>query len=207
LRSKIQGYMAGLNLLGTPQYFILGWSQYADVPLSFFILATIALLCLEEKFAGGKGMPMMAGIMCSLAAWTKNEGILFFLLIVILFVVTSLTGTANSSVKRFLWFAAGTAPVIAVLVLFKFSVAPANDLISAQSSGTTLEKLMDIRRHLLIIQHLPGILTKTIPLSFLLLPYAFFIHIDRNIRGKAVIAKMLLVLSIMVVGYYFAYLI
>ncbi len=42
LRSPSQGLLAGIVLLGTPFLIRHGASQYADVPLSFFFLATLA---------------------------------------------------------------------------------------------------------------------------------------------------------------------
>src|SRR6188768_1439806 len=45
LRAGPRSFLAPLILLGTPYYLNLGSWQYADVPLSVYILSTIALLC------------------------------------------------------------------------------------------------------------------------------------------------------------------
>jgi len=53
----------------------LAASQYADVPLAFFCLATLVLLCLADRQEKGRhGFLVLAGLACGMAAWTKNEG-------------------------------------------------------------------------------------------------------------------------------------
>jgi len=49
LRGRNHGLLAGLMLLGTPSFLRQGVSQYADIPLSFFLLAAIALLVLADR--------------------------------------------------------------------------------------------------------------------------------------------------------------
>src|ERR1051325_8650528 len=48
LRSPSQGKLAGLTLLGTPFFINHGANQYADIPLAYFFLATLALLSLQD---------------------------------------------------------------------------------------------------------------------------------------------------------------
>ncbi|TSA48300.1 MAG: phospholipid carrier-dependent glycosyltransferase, partial [Deltaproteobacteria bacterium] len=78
LRSRIQGCLAAMILLGTPLFIVMGASQFADVPLAFFILATLVLLFLPARSPENHfGAPVLAGIAAGLCAWTKNEGLLF----------------------------------------------------------------------------------------------------------------------------------
>src|SRR5262249_1932594 len=76
LRVPLTGTVLGLVLVGMPAYLDHATSQYADVPLSFFILSTIALICLYEE-QSDKRMLMLAGFTAGCAGWTKNEGLLF----------------------------------------------------------------------------------------------------------------------------------
>ncbi|MCP4371870.1 MAG: hypothetical protein GY797_27700, partial [Deltaproteobacteria bacterium] len=46
LQSKNQGLIAGMVLLGTPFFIYSGSSLIADVPVGFYILATVVLYCL-----------------------------------------------------------------------------------------------------------------------------------------------------------------
>jgi hypothetical protein len=78
LRSPAQGVLAALVLLGARVFLMIGFWQIADVPLAFFMLATVGLLCLHDRTStAGKGGLILAGMMAGFAAWTKNEGLLF----------------------------------------------------------------------------------------------------------------------------------
>jgi len=111
LRGREAGWLAGIFLLGTPFFVLHAASQYADVPVAFFMVAAVALLTLDE--------PAPAGICAGLAAWTKNEG----LLLVAVLVVALL---AAREWRKLPWFAAGLAPVLAVVMYFRFTLATAN---------------------------------------------------------------------------------
>ncbi len=50
LRGRTSAMLGGLALLATPFFIEQGTSQYADVPLSFFFLAAISMLCLYHHF-------------------------------------------------------------------------------------------------------------------------------------------------------------
>src|SRR5271169_4973958 len=83
LRGRTPALLGGLALLATPFFIEQGSSQYADVPLSFFFLATITLLSLQDHGSGdpsasrSPGLLVSAGLACGLAISTKNEGFLF----------------------------------------------------------------------------------------------------------------------------------
>ena len=44
LRGRIQGYLGAMVLMGTPFFIYMGTSQFADIPLAFFILTTLVML-------------------------------------------------------------------------------------------------------------------------------------------------------------------
>jgi len=50
-RGRTPAMLGAIALLATPSFIEQGTSQYADVPLSFFILASIALLCIHDGLA------------------------------------------------------------------------------------------------------------------------------------------------------------
>ena len=64
LRSHSQGLLAGMVLLGTKAFVTLGAAQYADVPLAFFILATVLLLGLDDASEhSSRGLLLLAGLL------------------------------------------------------------------------------------------------------------------------------------------------
>ncbi len=121
LRGVTFGALAAAGLLGVPQLVLLSGSQYADVPLAFLLAATTASLALFGR-EGRRRWLVAAGLFASLAALTKNEGLLF--------VLSTAAGVAVVSLRRRprasevgAWLA-GAAPGLALLAWFRASCAP-----------------------------------------------------------------------------------
>lgn len=149
IRSRGQGLLAGIALLGTPFLIKHGASQYADVPLGFFILATLVVFSLHDHAAGEPaGLLIMAGLMAGFAAWTKNEGLLFVPIVVLARLLAVVPARGWSS-----WwgetrmFAAGLLPVLLVVLTFKAYIAPGLSQIVADQGATTIERLTDLSRY------------------------------------------------------------
>ena len=149
LRSRTQGALAALVLLGTKFFLLHGASQFADVPFGFFMLATFALLALPEVWPDDRPRLLaLAGATAGLAAWTKNEGLLLLpaVLLSYLLVVVRARGwrTGLTDVRA---FAIGLAPALALVVYFKISLAPPNDLMSDQGFRQTAARLFEGSRY------------------------------------------------------------
>jgi hypothetical protein len=146
LRGRVQAMLGTMALLATPSFIQQGTWQYADVPLSFFILATIALLCCYEERAqpdsqGPTGLLALAGVAAGFAAWTKNEGVLFLCAIILARQWTLIRRVAESGITGKPPFMRHTAPWLAaalplflLIVYFKHSIAPPGDLFSDATS-------------------------------------------------------------------------
>jgi len=168
LRGRASAMLGGLALLTTPFFIELGSSQYADVPLSFFFLATVTLLCLHDQSgdataSGQRGLLVLAGLGAGFAAWTKNEGLLFLCAIVAarvrVFFRPERSGEADPrgpaqrlsdraiSVAILL---VAVAPAFLLIVWFKHSIAPPGDLFS--DPATAFHKLIDPTRFLAILK-------------------------------------------------------
>ena len=117
--------LAGIVLLGTDLFIKLAAAQYADVPLAFFFLASIVLLCLKDRLPVSAGL--LVGVTLALGAWTKNEGLLFCALMLIALKVT------KQPLRRVL---AGAFCILMLVAIFKVRLAPPNYL--AQSGGNSL---------------------------------------------------------------------
>ena len=131
LRGKMTAWLAGILVLGTVSFVEVGAMQYADVPLSFYILATLVLLSLQDRYPSDARFTVVAGFMAGFAAWTKNEGMLFVLAAVVARVISLLrAGDAASIMRQLVRLLIGLVAPLAMVGFFKLRYAPPNDLIS-----------------------------------------------------------------------------
>lgn len=154
LRSKGQGLLAGLILLGTPYFILRGAAQEADVPLSFFFLATVVLLLLYGRAADKNSVLLiLAGLMAGFAAWTKNEGWLFLVAVVAARSIVMIVGKNwKAHLRQMLFFMLGLAPVLITVLYFKVAYAPQNNLLAGQGMEPTLHRLVDPSRYLVVFR-------------------------------------------------------
>jgi len=206
LRSKNQGLLAGLVILGTPFFIAHGASQYADIPLGFFFLSTLVLLCLQDEMESSFFWLIMAGAMAGFAAWTKNEGILFLVSVIIAyFIATIISKSFKGYLREVYYFVMGLAPVLVIIIYFKVRIAPPNDLIAGQGLHPTVERLTDLYRYLTVGR---AFISQLVRFSngfiIVLIAYSLFLgmNFDRNKKGIVVSS---IVLCLMFVGYFFVY--
>jgi hypothetical protein len=136
LRSLTSALLAGFILLSSTSFLFLATMQYADLPLSFYCLASITLLLLAE--AAPKCL-VLSGAFASFAAWTKNEGVAFAV-----FLTLAILAVERRAVRRFL---AGAAPVLGLVICFKLFLAPAAEPLFKQSAAHLAHKLADPARY------------------------------------------------------------
>ncbi len=164
LQSKNQGLIAGMVLLGTPFFIYSGSSLIADVPVGFYILATVVLYCLiGERSEKKPGLILVCGAMAGLAAWTKNEGFLLIISVFLArFIVITLQKGPGAFLKEAVIFSIGLTPVLIIIAYFKFQLASPNisylqdqlaspvTLIFNQDFNTLLNSLTDISKYIMI---------------------------------------------------------
>jgi 4-amino-4-deoxy-L-arabinose transferase-like glycosyltransferase len=214
LRGERQGLLAGLVLLGTPFLIVHGANQYADVPLSFFFVATVSLLFLHAESSSQMHFLILAGMTAAFSAWTKNEGILFLVLLFLLhFVVTTLSKGRKSCGSEVVALLMGAAPVIIVIIIYKVCLAAPNDITAAQGLGSTVAKLLDMSRYRLVMSQFErelfsfGAWSPTFPMPLLL--FFYFLLLGARVKKKDVAATSIAVLLpvLMMVGYFFVYIV
>jgi hypothetical protein len=106
LRGPSLGLLSGLVLVGAPFFLREAPSQYADVPLACFMAGALLLLLLAR--------PALAGAFAGLAAWTKDEGLLFLAVFIV---------AAALFRRGWLRAAAGAIPAAALVLVFKLAIA------------------------------------------------------------------------------------
>jgi len=167
LRGKTQALIAGALLLASVAFIQIGAMQYADIPLSFYILTTLALLCLQERFPESALFTVVAGFTAGLAAWTKNEGLLFVLALIVARTIAIFRfGNRAALPKQLGTLAGGLVLPLAVVAFFKFRLAPPNDL-TARSSHEIIAHLTDFGRWITVIE---GFIKAALALGSFLIP-------------------------------------
>jgi len=125
------GVVAASFVAAAPAFVRYAPSQCADVPLAYFIVVTLALVAEAERHGGDRRRWAAAGVAGALAAWSKNEGILFFALMAAAVLGHLLLDRRRS--RAVVAFFAGSAPVLLALGAFKLLLSPGNDLLGAQN--------------------------------------------------------------------------
>jgi hypothetical protein len=148
LSGKLCASLATIVLVATPFFMGHAAAQYADVPLGFFYLATVVLFCLAGRAREAPGLLALAGLACGMAAWTKNEGLLFM-------VSALLARTwilAKTSGMRTCWrqmrpFVAGLLPVLLIILFFKIQYATPNDILGPAGRQSAMERVLTPSRY------------------------------------------------------------
>jgi hypothetical protein len=192
LRGIMPGLCAGAVLLAAPAWVKWGAAQYADVPLGLYFLVTLALLSTgrnDSRFA------LLAGVTASLSAWTKDEGLMFTG--VCLVVTLVLFGA-----KRALMILTGALPVLLFLVFFKLRIAPGVDAMWRQGAGVMLAKLSAGDRYATIVAQFAKE-AGAVPELFILPLFGVALGFKPNRAAVACFA----VVGLMVVGFFGGYLV
>jgi len=154
MRGLNQALLAGVALLGAVGYVNTAASQYADAPLSLYIVSALVCLTLAGRSDDATSIPdsgrwfALCGWFTALAAWTKNEGLLFAVCLGLVAAVSLFrTRGLRGALRGLAIIVAGAAPAAACLIYFKWNLAASNDLMVGQSSEATLARLTDPARY------------------------------------------------------------
>jgi hypothetical protein len=206
-RGRAQGMLAAIVLLSTAGFIAHGTTQYADVPLSFFILATLALLWLYDTSAGQRWpVPVLAGSLAGCAAWTKHEGLLFLLAVVAARLAVAVANRRwRPAVHELTAFAAGLAPVLAVVGYFKLRLAPPTVYVLGEQLETIRQRGGDLSRYWRIaaamVGELRGFGDWVFSLAGLLLVYALLVGVRVAPGDRPALMVSALALVIVLAGY------
>lgn len=224
LRGRITAMLATLALLTTPFFIEQGTSQYADVPLSFFILATVSLLCLHDAVAHSNGwrdrLLIIAGVNAGFAAWTKNEGLLFLAALIaarsfrlIREAHSQSAAKLPSAIRQFAPLLIGMAPALIVIAWFKHFIAPPGDLFPDRALA--FHKLFETSRYSAVLRWYGKEFLRfgewlIIPGTLLLITFYFLLRRKpepQETHLAAGFAASYLALSLTLAGYFVIYLI
>ena len=210
LRDKNQGYLAAMFIFISTQFFNVGSYQYADVPLAFFILSTLILVSLQDNCPRlSYRIAFLTGLTASCAAWTKNEGLLFLVLVGLIRFIGQLGKTDGSKLmKEFFSFISGLALVVGTLIYFKLNFAPANDLVNQDNLEKLGTYLFDTDRYLLVLTAiLKKIFTFNEGIVWLMIVYLLISGFNKSRFPDKRILSYFILMFLMLCGYFFSYLI
>ena len=209
VRGRNQGLLAAVALLGTSLFVRQSSDQYADVPLAWFMLAaTAAIVLYNETGRTSPAWLVVGGAAAGLAAWTKNEGILFVAVIVVVHgVMSSRRLGPRAAARATAPFAAGLLPILLLLVYFKSTFAPENDLVAGQDLDATLARLFDASRYVAIFGGLTVALLRTIKGLLFVLPAYYYLMGSTSMPRALDAARFgIVVFGLMLIGYVGVYL-
>jgi hypothetical protein len=146
LRSSSQASLVVILLLATPGLLLYSTFQTADVPLTYFFAGSVSLFILGVN-EQNRSLLFLSGIMAGLAAWTKNEGIPFVL--IMLFCALLFFGIRSAKILL-----TGMTFPLGTVVLFKVFVSVNNDLFTQNPLSEMMSKLIQPERYLQIGSHL-----------------------------------------------------
>jgi len=210
LRDQSQALLTGGVLVTTPFFVRHAVSGYADVPLTFFFLATTVLLLMSDS---APQMFVLAGLTASLAAWTKNEGLLFLLSSgVAVTVQLFVTRGHNAKFRALSLFVAGASPVLALIILFKAQLQGRDWLFESSLNGESiLGRLTDFGRYSLIsksyFREIPEFGEWKISMVLVLLAYFLLLGRLRCLKQKPGLLTAIGALAITFAGYFLVYVI
>lgn len=233
LRGVSQGALAGLLLAANDPYAFLAAAQLADVPFSFFVLAAVVPFALSDAHRAGQrtdrpaGCPndragqgaglswvVLAGMMAGLAGWVKNEGLMFVIVLAaVRFVVVVLRDGFRAYARELAAFALGLLPFLALLLYYRFALAPPSYLFLGQD-GQAWGRITDPERWKpvfgsFLVQLLPLGRHSMSGLGYVLpmLPvYALLLGRARSPARRAALAPVLVV-PLVLAGYTLVYLV
>jgi hypothetical protein len=200
-----RAWVAGALMLGATTFLTQVPSQCADVPLACYVVATLAVACGDGRHIGRSPQmrAWLAGATSAMAAWTKNEGIVFALLMLIVAIAVAIR---RREARPLLWGLAGGAPIVIALVWFKLALAPPSDLAAGLSLDVFIIRLLDLDRHVtvaaLMAQHAAR---WSAPFAVAVFPLMLVAAIWMAVRSGPAVRVMAAVSSLMLASYYLVY--
>jgi hypothetical protein len=208
LRGKNYAFLAGIGLLASFQFIRFGASQCADIPLSFFILACIALFALYDfQNEPNKNLVILAGAMVGMALWTKNEGILFLIAVLTGRIVAAMrTNRFRTYLQEMFSFGIGLLPFLAVCAFFKLTYAASSDFFAAENIDRLPATLGDWPRYTQVAKlYLSKLIRFENGLLVLAFLFLVLIGVDKFGEKKSKVFASLITLWVMYGGYYFVF--
>ena len=138
-----RGCLTAAAILACPSFVRYTASQCADIALAFFMLAAFVAWSFSSR---RRGWLAGAGLSAALAAWTKNEGVAFFVVFTVAVAIERIRAGGWRGLADLGPLFAGAAPVLVVVLVFKSTMAPASYFVADRSLGEAVAGLFNAAR-------------------------------------------------------------
>jgi len=208
-RGRPTAFLACYALLATPQLMAQSVWQIADIPLASYLAISLGLvLAAARRPVDSASLLFAAGLAAGAGAWTKNEGLLFAIAILI---SIAMMGSGNERKQKLIdafQFAKGMAFPLALVLAMKLAVGGDSDL-AGDFSTASLGRIFEASRHLMIIEWFfrTIVMLTGVPLLVMLIALCIWTGFPRRSGGERRIAVGVTALALQLAGYYFIYLI
>jgi hypothetical protein len=146
-RGAARGCLAAAVILACPSFVRYAASQCADIALGLFMLAAfVAWSCADQA----RLWLALAGLSAALAAWTKNEGMAFFVVFLAVVALARLWEAGWRGLKDVAPVIAGAAPILVMVVVFKQTLAPPSYFVAEQTLAQAAASLFNASRAQLV---------------------------------------------------------
>ncbi len=226
-RGRTMGFLTVFALLATPSFMGQVVWQLADIPMSYFLAAALALIVAARRTGEGEsGLLVLAGLLAGTAAWTKNEGLLFALAIASGLILADVAQAFRpgqqdqtldeqregrlfyASLRSVSSFSLGLALPLAVLLTMKLCVGGANDLATDLTFDSLARIFVFARHEEIFVSFARTLLTLTgLPLLGLVMGLGVWAMLGRRTRENAPLVPALIAILLQLSGYYFVYLV
>lgn len=200
--------IGGCLILGATGMPRMAASLYADVPLSAYCTMSgcFLYLALRGEFPQ-RNLLLLSGLGAGLAAWTKNEGILFSLALLGAAVLPAVWERSHrKSLGSILWLLPGAGFGLAIVGHFRYHLAPANDLVNATTLASYPARLFDTAR---LADTLAGMSYAMLTFGGFLIPFfvvaAIWLALVRFRRPDIAASTVLILVCLQIAGYFLFY--
>jgi hypothetical protein len=159
LRSLSLALLAGLVMLTNVAYMGQPMAQYADVPLGYYYLASIVLVFLAWSSEEGlkRALLVLAGLSAGMAGWTKNEGLLFLLVMAASYALAEwIFEGFRKAVARVPWMLSGLLPGLILTGCLKLMLAPVADLVVTNAAERFSQGASNFQRLWWVVKQIYG---------------------------------------------------
>lgn len=146
--------VAAAAIAAVPAFPAWTAAMYADLQVSFHVVALTALLAWSAATPRSAGLVALAGVAIGGMLWSKNEGMML--------AIAAFPAVAVALVTPFDWRRGGitavclvlaTAPFLFCLFHFKLVYAPAGEMAEALLSSKTAGTLLEAERWSIVLRH------------------------------------------------------